>query len=264
MSGLALQLSFTLRTSPNVRTVHLIGSWDNYKSQLPLSVLKEHDAKPGSWKGTFRFHGGHALKLGTRYWYYFIVDGYHVSHDPAKEYTTEPTTGRKPNILDIPGGKSGSSGNDGSRHDTTASQNTSRHSRETLTDRALSPGKIQHPKPRKPYESRHLCEADYSTSRTDDDNLADRFAGTGISDRDYMHSSSPSRVSTSLSCSTTFNDSDSRSSPSYLSSSSESSSENSEESSESEEERRSSLKRRSYVQEKPSAAGRHSGGQKVV
>jgi len=273
MSGPAVQLSFNLRTSANVKTVHLLGSWDNYKQQLPLSVLK--DAKPGSWKGTFRFQGGNALKLGSRYWYYYIVDGYHVSHDPAKEFTTEPTTGRKLNILDVPGGKSSSASSTApSRQAASTTTNTSRHSREVPTGRALSPGKIQHPKPSKPYASRDLREADYSASPTDD--LASRFAGTKISDLDYKHyASSPSTLSSS-SGSTTF--SDDRSSPSSLSSmsdascrcerygitrsgqrvkldcggsrcgytgsSSECSSENSEESSESEEEHR---KRRSYV-----------------
>jgi hypothetical protein len=295
MSGPAVQLSFTLRTSPNVRTVHLLGSWDNYKNQLPLSLLKDRDAKPGSWKGTFRFQGAQALKLGSRYWYYYIVDGYHVSHDPAKDFTTEPTTGRKLNILDVPGGKSGGGGQGASRHSEAASHNPNRHSREVPTGRALSPGKIQHPKPSKPYESRHLREADYSTSPTDD--LSERFAGTRISDRDSKYNSSPSSVSTSSGGSTTLTDSDSRSSPSSLSSvssvcrcerygitrsgqrvkldcggsrcgytgsSSECSSENSEESSESEEERaRGGERRRSYVQEK-APAPRHGGGQNVV
>jgi hypothetical protein len=294
MSGPAVQLSFTLRTSPNVKTVHLLGSWDNYKSQLPLSTVNDRDAKPGSWKGTFRFQGAHALKLGSRYWYYYIVDGYHVSHDPAKEFTTEPTTGRKLNILDVPGGKSGSGG-----HGAPASHNTSRHSREIPTGRALSPGKIQHPKPSKPYESRHLREADYSTSPVDADDLADRFAGTRISDRDYKYNSSPSSISSSSGGSTTFSDADSRGSPSSLSSvssvcrcerygitrsgqrvkldcggsrcgysgsSSECSSENSEESSESEEESRArgGDRRRSYVQEKSAPASRYSSGQKVM
>src|SRR5271156_25281 len=148
MSSPAVQLSFTLRTSPNVKTVHLLGSWDNYKSQLPLSQLKDHDSKPGSWRGTFRFQGSHALKLGSRYWYYYIVDGYHVSHDPAKEFTTEPTTGRKLNIPAAPGEKSGGGG-----HGAHPPKTPTRHSREIPTGRALSPGKIQHPKPSKPYES---------------------------------------------------------------------------------------------------------------
>lgn len=60
----AVQLNFSLRTSPNVKTAHLLGSWDNYAVQLPLS-----NAKAGSWKGTFRFQGS-TLELGQRYWYY--------------------------------------------------------------------------------------------------------------------------------------------------------------------------------------------------
>lgn len=209
MSGPAVQLSFTLRTSPNVKTVHLVGSWDGYKNQLPLSVVR--DAKPGSWKGTFRFQGAHALKLGSRYWYYYIVDGYHVSHDPAKDYTTEPTTGRKLNVLDVPGPKNVSSMTSSSK---AAASN--RHSREIPKGRALSPGKIQHPRPGKPYASRQLREADYSTSPDAADELADRFAGTRISDRGHDYPSSPASTFSSSSGST-FSDSG-NSSPRSLSS----------------------------------------------
>lgn len=62
----ATQLTFTLRTSANVKTTHLIGSWDNYAGQLPLS---KDPAKAGGWKGTFRFSNT-TLKQGQRYWYY--------------------------------------------------------------------------------------------------------------------------------------------------------------------------------------------------
>lgn len=211
MSGPAVQLSFTLRTSPNVKTVHLVGSWDGYKNQLPLSIVR--DAKPGSWQGTFRFQGSHALKLGSRYWYYYIVDGYHVSHDPAKDYTTEPTTGRKLNVLDVPGGK-----NSSSTTSSTKAAASNRHSREIPKGRALSPGKIQHPRPGKPYASRQLREADYSTSPDCTDELADRFAGTKISDRGYDYPSSPASTLSSSSGST-FSDSGSgKSSPRSLSS----------------------------------------------
>jgi len=214
MSGPAVQLSFTLRTSPNVKTVHLLGSWDGYKNQLPLSVVKDASAKPGSWRGTFRFQGAHALKLGSRYWYYYIVDGYHVSHDPAKEYTTEPTTGRKLNILDVPGGnKSSSTSGSTAQRAAPAAATSNRHSREVPQGRALSPGKIQHPKPSKPYASRQLREADYSTSPTDE--LTSRFAGTRISDdRHGNYNTSPSSFTSSSESSY----SDDRSSPSSLSS----------------------------------------------
>ena len=40
----------------------------------------------------------------------YIINGYHASHDPANEFTTEPTTGWKLNVLDIPGATSVSSG----------------------------------------------------------------------------------------------------------------------------------------------------------
>ena len=62
----AVQLKFSLRTSSNVKTVHLLGSWDNYSRQIPLS---RDDSKSGSWIGKFRFQTS-MLKLGQRYWYY--------------------------------------------------------------------------------------------------------------------------------------------------------------------------------------------------
>jgi len=203
MSSSAVQLSFTLRTSPNVRTVHLLGSWDTYKSQLPLSLVK--DAKSGTWKGTFRFQGSNALKLGSRYWYYYIVDGYHVSHDPSKEFTTEKTTGRKLNILDVPGGKSTSTRAEAVRRPTVDTSNVSRHSREIPVGRPLSPSLIAHPKPTKAYASRGVREADYEHSPIDkdddDDDLAGRFANTRISERSYdrhaAYASSPSELSDS-------------------------------------------------------------------
>lgn len=224
MSSPAVQLSFTLRTSPNVRTVHLLGSWDNYKSQLPLSLVKDSTAKPGSWKGTFRFQGTNALKLGSRYWYYYIVDGYHVSHDPAKEFVTEKTTGRKLNVIDVPAGSKSSSGSTTRaaappQRPTVVTATTShsqhggnRYSRDIPKGRPLSPGKIQHPKPGKPYASRHLREADYEHSPVDD--LEERFAGYRISSSSN-NSASPSELSDDSSSSgTAF----SRSSPSTLSS----------------------------------------------
>lgn len=62
----AVQLKFNLRTSSNVKTVHLVGSWDHYSRQIPLS---RESSKPGAWVGKFRFQTS-MLKLGGRYWYY--------------------------------------------------------------------------------------------------------------------------------------------------------------------------------------------------
>lgn len=179
----AVQLKFSLRTSSNVKTVHLVGSWDNYSRQLPLSA----EDKPGAWVGKFRFQTS-MLQLGSRYWYYYIMDGYHVSHDPAVEYTVEPTTGRKLNILDVPGGKSSSgSGRSAPR---------ARRSSAVATGRALSPSKIQHPKPSKPYASRQLREAEYAPTV---DDLTRRFAGSRLSDEYSYSNSPPSSAGSSLS-----------------------------------------------------------------
>ncbi len=190
MSSPAVQLTFTLRTSPNVRTVHLLGSWDGYKSQLPLSVTKDA-AKPGSWKGTFRFQGAHALKLGSRYWYYYIVDGYHVSHDPAKEHVVEKTSGRKLNVLNVPAADKAAPAAAPTKSGLKVNTNSKTATSNIPQGRALSPGRIVHPKPQKPYASRGLREADYDMSPIDD--LEERLAGTRLSDRGAA--SSPSELS---------------------------------------------------------------------
>ncbi len=105
----SIQLSFSLRVSSGVKTVHLMGSWDNYDGQLPLARDKT-SSKSGAWKGTFRFQNS-TLEPGQRYWYYYIIDGYHTSHNPSEPSTVEPTTGRELNVLDVPrSSKSSSSG----------------------------------------------------------------------------------------------------------------------------------------------------------
>lgn len=209
----AIQLSFSLRTSTNVKTVHLLGSWNNYSGQLPLS---KDSSKSGGWKGTFRFQGA-TLQQGQRYWYYvslrrsrelrsatmliacsfqYIMDGYHVSHDPAQPYTTEPTTGRNLNILDVP-----SAG--GSSSSAVASSTSKRvsHSARSSVDipkgRALSPSNIKHPKPQKPYASRQIREADYAMSPVDE--LSDQFSTATIDDYKHLSNSPASSVGSSLS-----------------------------------------------------------------
>lgn len=145
----AIQLNFTLRTSANVKTVHLLGSWDNYNGQLPLS---KDSSKTGGWKGTFRFQG-QTLKQGQRYWYYYIIDGYHVSHDPARESVTEPTTGRKLNTLDIPTSKAAEPTPPRSSKDSRQSRHTRHSSSGVPKGRPLDKSQIVSPKPYKPQES---------------------------------------------------------------------------------------------------------------
>jgi len=175
------QLAFTLRTSANVKTVHLVGNWDGYKGQLPLS---KDASKAGAWRGNFRFQSA-TLQAGKRYWYYYIMDGYHVSHDPAKPATKEPTTGRQLNILDVPATSSSTLGSKSLKPLECQSSKPSGLGIEIPHGRGLSPSRIIHPKPSKPYASRGIREADYTHSPVDD--LSSSLAGTRIygSDDDY-------------------------------------------------------------------------------
>jgi hypothetical protein len=174
----AIQLSFNLRVSSGVKTVHLLGSWDNYVGQLPLSKDKT-SSKSGAWKGTFRFQGTN-LEAGKRYWYYYIIDGYHVSHNPSEASTVEPTTGRALNILDVPKSKSGSSSSSkSSRHSSSSSKDKAakRSSSDIPKGRPLSVSQIKAPKPRSPNATRHILDSDY-----DVEELAERFGSAGLED----------------------------------------------------------------------------------
>ena len=181
----AIQLSFSLRTSSSTKTVHLLGNWDNYKGQLPLSK----DSKPGQWKGTFRFQGS-TLKQGQRYWYYYIIDGIKVSHDPSQRSTVEPTTKRTLNILDIPGGDKPSlsvntSSSRSSKHHSTHSKRDSTHA-DVPHGRSLSPSKIVSPRPQKPHEARRLANARYSGA--DVDKISHKLAATRVSNSSFSSS----------------------------------------------------------------------------
>jgi hypothetical protein len=213
----AVQLSFNLRTSSTVKTVHLLGSWDNYSGQLPLAHDKA-STKAGAWKGTFRFQGT-TLQAGQRYWYYYIIDGYHVSHDPAQASTTEPTTGRVLNILDVPStssksSKSSSSSKSSKSSSSKSSSSSSKHSssssrreaRAANTDipkgRPLSISQIQSPKPISPHATKAILETEYGIleAATVAD-LTSRFSETTIDDEDDSdyELSPPSSVGSSLS-----------------------------------------------------------------
>jgi len=201
----AIQLNFTLRTTPGCKTVHLLGSWDNYQGQLPLS--KSSSKSSGSWTGTFRFQPG-AMQQGQRYWYYYMMDGYHVSHDPAVSSVVEPTTGRKLNVLDVPASKTKT---------VERKSRSSRRSTEVVRGRGVSPSQIKSPKPYNPVQTAHLVAADYSqatvasiTARFGQANLDDSDDSDSDADSDVpsltssrsSNNSSPSSVSsTSSSCS---------------------------------------------------------------
>jgi hypothetical protein len=209
-----VQLSFSLRVSSGVKSVHLLGSWDNYVGQLPLSKDKT-SSKSGSWKGTFRFQGN--LEAGQRYWYYYIIDGYHVSHNPSEKSTVEPTTGRELNILDVPKDKShkSSSSSSSKSHSSSSSssKSSSRHSsssssskdskhrsskRGSLTvdipkGRPLSTSQIKAPKPITPHATRHILDVDYCDEDAIEE-LTARFGSADI-DEDVITDFSSSPVS---------------------------------------------------------------------
>jgi hypothetical protein len=185
------QLSFSLRVSSGVKSVHLLGSWDNYAGQLPLSKDKT-SSKSGSWKGTFRFSSS-TLQAGQRYWYYYIVDGYHVAHNPSVESCVESTTGRELNILDVPKSSSSSkssSHKSSSRSHKSSSKSSSRSHGDIPKGRPLSTSQIKAPQPVAPHATRTILDYD------DVDELAEQFADAAIyesdEDSDLSYRSSPS------------------------------------------------------------------------
>jgi hypothetical protein len=208
----AVQLSFNLRTSSTVKTVHLLGSWDNYTGQLPLAHDKA-SSKAGAWKGTFRFQGA-TLQAGQRYWYYYIIDGYHVSHDPAQASTTEPTTGRVLNILDVPStsskssksssssksSKSSSSKSSSSKHSSSSRREARAASTDIPKGRPLSVSQIVSPKPISPHATKAILETEYGTLEAATvAALTSRFSETTIDDEDDSDYECPSSTGSSLS-----------------------------------------------------------------
>ena len=181
----AIQLSFSLRVSSGVKTVHLLGSWDNYTNQLPLS--KDKSSLKGTWRGTFRFQPS-VLQPGQRYWYYYIIDGYHVAHNPSEDSTIEPTTGRALNILDVPKPSSKSSFKSSSRTSSRKSAAFSHHGisipsdEEIAKGRPLSVSQIKAPRPVNPKAARHILDADF-----DEEELSARFAAAALADDDCYY-----------------------------------------------------------------------------
>jgi hypothetical protein len=152
----ATKLAFSVRVS--AKTVHLVGSWDSYKGQLPLS---QDSSKKSAWRGTFRFSGS-TLKPGQTYWYYYVIDGYHVSHDPAKPSVVEPKTGRTLNTLNLLPSKSSSHSNSSAKsHDSSkkvsssSKKSSSSSSRKSTVaqGRPVSRTDIRAPVPVKPTKS---------------------------------------------------------------------------------------------------------------
>lgn len=230
------QFTFTLRLLSGVKSVHLLGSWDDYTTTLPLTKSRT-SSSPIKWKGTFKFPAA-TLQPGKCYWYYFIVDGYKITYDPKQPHVTEPTTKRILNILNVPREKS--------YLNSTVKQNTSRnltsdtarfsykndllHERSSSASyrrrysrdsagltleiprgRPLSISEIQSPKPITPHATKFILEADYSAIAIEE--MTSQF-NTATIDRYYY---SPSESLSSSSSNSLFSHSD-RDSPSSASS----------------------------------------------
>lgn len=194
-----LQLSFSLRVSSSIKQVHLLGSWDNYLEHIPLSKDKSSSK---TWSGTFRFPAD-LVQPGQRYWYYYVLDGYHLTHNPQEQSTVEPTTGRELNILDVPASgssptssssKSKSKSSSSSSSSSSAPKGSSRHSSSTSSGpskrhrhrsgttvdipkgRPLSQSQIVSPRPISPKPPRHILNAE-------EEELRNRLAQTGLYDK---------------------------------------------------------------------------------
>jgi hypothetical protein len=120
------------------------------------------------------------MQPGQRYWFYYMLDGYHVSHDPSKDFTVEPTTGRNLNILDVP--MSSSSSSHSSRHSSSREKRSSRrYSREIPRGRPAD--EIRSPKPVRPgHVARKLEQAAKNQAALDA--LTARLAQAQLADYD--------------------------------------------------------------------------------
>lgn len=176
------------------------------EGNLPLLDLHAQTWKPLLVLRMSFFIGFHSHTYTDKSLQY-IVDGYQVSHDSSTASTKEPTTGRMLNILNVPGSSSSEAPlSTLNKRSSTAA----RHSMEVPKGRALSPSKIVHPKPSKPYASKYVREADYSISPGLDD-LTGKLEQASL--YNVRNVSPPSSVGSSLSSRST-----DRSSPSSLSS----------------------------------------------
>jgi len=108
--------TFLFHCPPALRSIVLLGSWDNFSRPYPLEL----DARRGRdiWKGCFTFSDiicdgnfneqptrrDGLLKMGGTYWYYFKVDGDEECHNPFEPSTTTCPLlpGQRLNVLDFP------------------------------------------------------------------------------------------------------------------------------------------------------------------
>lgn len=109
-------VTFLFRAPPEVRTVELIGSWDNFNQ--PYRMHHDRRRGHGFWSGCFKFDhiifdgdelqwtkprsGG--LKQGGTYWYYYRLNYDIDAFDERQPYTTACPLlpGQNVNVIDVP------------------------------------------------------------------------------------------------------------------------------------------------------------------
>ncbi|KAG5915707.1 hypothetical protein E4U61_004327 [Claviceps capensis] len=94
-------ITFTFETEPSVKSVQLIGSWDNFSTWYPMK--QDTRRGRGQWRGCPAFKSisrGNAsrpvqpsrnpggLKMGRTYYYYYEINGSTETHDPTRPSTT--------------------------------------------------------------------------------------------------------------------------------------------------------------------------------
>lgn len=109
-------VTFLFRAPPEVRTVELIGSWDNFNQ--PYRMHHDRRRGLGFWSGCFKFDniifdGEHVqwtkprnggLKQGGTYWYYYRLNYDIDAFDDRQPYTTTCPIlpGQNVNVIDVP------------------------------------------------------------------------------------------------------------------------------------------------------------------
>ncbi|GFF42086.1 hypothetical protein IFM58399_06487 [Aspergillus lentulus] len=109
-------MTFLLTTSPNVKSVKLLGSWDNFSK--PYAMERDRRVGPGHWRGCHTFtdivcdgtpthqaparSGG--LKMGGTYWYYYLLDNDVEYYNEAEPVTSlcPLLPGQPLNVLQVP------------------------------------------------------------------------------------------------------------------------------------------------------------------
>ncbi|KAL2871874.1 uncharacterized protein BJX67DRAFT_90577 [Aspergillus lucknowensis] len=109
-------MTFLLRTGPHVRSVKLLGSWDNFSK--PYAMERDKRVGAGQWRGCHTFTnivcdglpnsmlpartGG--LKMGGTYWYYYLLDDDVEYYNDAEPVTTHCPflPGQPVNVLQVP------------------------------------------------------------------------------------------------------------------------------------------------------------------